>query len=153
MPVCTTKFHGSITFDPEQVLHVPQGLFGFPTETEFLLLELPSARPMAFLQSVHTQDLCFLTLPVQVIDPEYRLLLYPHDAEAFGYPATALPVMGKQLLCLAILTIREGDTPTANLRAPLVVDIARHRGIQAIVQGSYSHQHPLTGQEFPHRAY
>lgn len=148
MPVCQTKFHGSILFDPEQVLRLPKGLFGFSTETEFLLLELPSARPMAFLQSVQTPDLCFITLPVQIIDPAYKLLLYPQDAEWLGCAEDAGPVMGNQLLCLALLTMRDGEPTTANLRAPLVVDIGRHCGLQAIVQSAYSHQHPLSGQEF-----
>jgi flagellar assembly factor FliW len=143
MRTCQTKFHGPIAYQPEQVLHVPAGLFGFPGETEFLLLELPSARPIAFVQSVHTTGLCFITLPAQIVDPGYRLALKPGDAAVLGYPEDAPPVMGKDVLCLALLTIAHEGPTTANLLAPLIIDIARHRGAQLIVNAPYSHRRPV----------
>lgn len=147
MPVCKTRFHGAIQFEPAQVLHVPGGLIGFPSEKEFLLLELPSMRPVAFVQSIRTPDLCFIALPAQVVEPEYRLSLQDCDIEALGYSLQKPPVMGKDLLCLALLTLRDKQQTTANLLAPLLIDIARHRGMQAIVNGPYSHQHVITARE------
>jgi flagellar assembly factor FliW len=148
MPTCQTKFHGRITYQPEQVLHIPAGLFGFPGETEFLLLELPSARPIAFVQSIRTPGLCFITLPAQIVDPAYRLALKPGDAGALGYSDDALPVMGKDVLCLALLTIGHEGPATANLLAPLVINIVRHRGAQVIVDGPYSHVSPVSREGF-----
>jgi flagellar assembly factor FliW len=148
MPVCQSKYHGEIRFEPEQVLHLPEGLFGFPEEKEFLLLELPSTRPLAFLQSVLTPELCFISLPAQVVKPGYRLELSASDIESLGYSSQTPPVMGKDLLCLALLTVREKQDTTANLLAPLVIDIAHHRGRQVLRAGEYSHQHPITGTEW-----
>jgi flagellar assembly factor FliW len=128
MPVCQSKYHGTIRFEPEQVLHVPTGLFGFPDEKEFLLLELPSTRPLVFVQSIRTPDLCFISLPAQVVMPEYTLDLGPEDVGSLGYTIQTPPAMGRDLLCLAFLTMREKQITTANLMAPLVIDIARHRG-------------------------
>jgi flagellar assembly factor FliW len=150
MPTCQTKFHGTLTFEAEQALEVPGGLFGFPDETEFLLLELPSARPIVFIQSIHNANLCFISLPVQVIDPDYRLLLTERDRQALGYSEAASPEMGTDFLCLALLTISERRVTTANLLAPLVIDIAAHRGIQVITGGEYSHQHPFPTPRFSH---
>jgi flagellar assembly factor FliW len=147
MPISQTKFNGAIPYEPHQVLRVAQGFFGFPEEREFLLLELPSSRPLVFIQSVQTQNLCFIGLPVQIIDPQYRLSLRPEDLFALGYSEDMPPVMGKDLLCLAILTLGEESAATANLAAPLVVDIAGHCGVQAIVKGSYSPRHILSQQE------
>jgi flagellar assembly factor FliW len=147
MPVCQTRFHGAIRFEPSQVLHVPGGMIGLPGEKEFLLLELPSMRPLAFVQSVRTPELCFLALPTQVVEPGYQLCLQPADIEALGYSLERPPKMGKHLLCLALLTLHDKQQNTANLLAPLVIDIARHRGMQVIVNGPYSHQHPLRAGE------
>jgi flagellar assembly factor FliW len=147
MPISQTKFHGAIPYEPHQVLRVPQGLFGFQEEKEFLLLELPSSRPLVFIQSVHSQNLCFLALPVQIVDPAYKLSLRPEDLFALGYAEDAPPVVGKDLLCLAILTVGENRAATANLAAPLVVDIAAHCGVQAIVASPYSPRHTLAQQE------
>lgn len=127
MPECRTKFHGLLAFEREQILDIPQGLFGFPDEREFLLLELPSSRPVVFLQSIRTESLCFITLPVQTIDPDYPLQLRATN----------------DLLCLALLTIRDDQETTANLKAPLVIDIASHSAVQVITEQAYSHYHPL----------
>lgn len=146
MPVCQTKFHGEIRFEREQVLTVPSGLFGFPDEKEFLLLELPSTRPMAFVQSIRTPGLCFISLPAQTVEPAYRLSMQSSDVAALGYPLEDPPAMGEDVLCLALLTVGEKQT-TANLLAPLVIDIARHQGRQVIVDEAYSHQRPVAPME------
>jgi flagellar assembly factor FliW len=144
MPLCQTKFHGTVEYQLQQVLTVPDGFFGFTSETEWLLLELPSLRPLVFIQSVRTSTLCFLALPAQVIEPTYRLALRDQDCEWFGYPSNTPPQMGKDLLVLALLTLGESQTAQANLRAPLVIDIAKHRGRQVIVNADYSHVHSVT---------
>ena len=137
MPISHTKFNGDIQYESHQVLRVPEGLFGFAEEKEFLLLELPSSRPLVFIQSIRSQNLCFLSLPAQIVDPAYKLSLRPHDLLALGYTKDAPPV----------LTVGERRAATANLAAPLVVDIAAHRGIQAIVATPYSPCHLLSQQE------
>ena len=74
-------------------------------EKQFLLLELPSLRPLAFVQSIRTPDLCFITLPAQVVEPGYQLNLQPADIEALGYTQAQPPRMGQELLCLAPLGV------------------------------------------------
>lgn len=144
MPLCQTKFHGVIGYKPEQVLQIPDGFFGFTSEMEWLLLELPSVRPLVFVQSVHTPTLCFLGLPAQILDAGYRLALRDADCRWFGYRPEAPPRMGTDVLCLALLTLEDGQNAQANLQAPLVIDIAKHRGKQVIVTSEYSHVHSFT---------
>src|ERR1700753_1954412 len=148
MPICQTKFHGPISFAPEQIMQVPRGLFGFTEETQFLLLELASSRPIVFLQSISSPNLCFIALPVQVIDADAEPSIHRHDRAAFGYLESTPPVMGRDLLCLALLTIGEHRAATANLAAPIIVDIAQHRGMQVIVTAAYSHQQSLPVARF-----
>jgi flagellar assembly factor FliW len=144
MPTCRTKYHGSICFEPEQVLHVSQGLFGFRNERDFLLLEVPSARPVVFVQSIRSENLCFVTLPVQMIDPDYQLSA--SGAQGFeDFPGELR--MSADLLCLALLTVRDRQSATANLKAPLIIDVRSHRGMQVIVKDEYSHYHPLPGKQ------
>lgn len=141
---CQTKFHGTLSYEPKQVLSVPMGLFGFSQETEFLLLQVPSTSPLVFLQSVRSSNLCFISLPAQVVEQEYRLAVNENDLRMLSYSAAAPPVMGKDVLCLVLLNIGERRATTANLLAPVVIDIARHCGMQVIVDAPYSHQHPIS---------
>jgi len=51
------------------------------------------------------------------------------------------------VLCLAVLSFRPTG-PTANLLAPVVVNVANLKAVQAVMADSgYSHQHALAAQE------
>jgi flagellar assembly factor FliW len=143
MTICKTRFHGPVSFRPEDVLEIPLGLFGFAEETRFLLLEVPSSRPVVFVQSICSPKLCFISLPVQIVDNAYALSLSGPDLELLGYSAATPPRPGEDVLCLALLTIRGKEETTANLLAPLVIDIRAHRGVQVLMNSGYSHQHPF----------
>jgi len=74
-------------------------------------------------------------LPVALIDPEYKLALSPEDRETIG--ATE----GSRLLCLAVITAGEDSPPTANLLAPVVINLDNGRAVQAVRSDSvYSHK-------------
>jgi flagellar assembly factor FliW len=147
MMTCKTRFHGQVSFRPQDVLELSAGLFGFADETQFLLLGVPSSRPIVFLQSIRSPKLCFISLPVQIIDSNYALSLTSADLQLMGYSKSSPPRLGKDVLCLALLTIRTKEVTTANLMAPIVIDIRAHRGMQALVKRAYSHQHPFLVEE------
>jgi flagellar assembly factor FliW len=144
---CKTRFHGPITFNAQNVLDIPSGLFGFVDETQFLLLAVPSSKPIVFLQSVRSPKLCFISLPVQIVDMNYALLLNRVDLKRLGYSKATPPRLSKDVLCLALLTIRDKEVTTANLVAPIVIDIRAHRGVQVLVKQQYSHRHPVLAAE------
>jgi flagellar assembly factor FliW len=123
-------------------MHFPAGLFGFESETRFLPIEVPALRPILFLQSVQRPDLCFVTMPILVIDPGYRLGLSPAELELAGLPDNRQPAIGEDVLCLAILTLRKSGPTTANLIAPLVINLRSRKAVQALMCDSdYSHRH------------
>lgn len=139
-----TRHFGAIEYQPDAVCEFPAGLPGFEDEREFLPLELPRTRPIVFLQSLRRPELCFITLPVQTIEPAYRLLMSAEDLRLLGLPEDRQPELGREVLCLAIVAVAEGQAPTANLLAPVVINLANRRAVQAIQSDSgYSHRHPL----------
>ncbi len=122
-------------------LEFPHGLPAFETERRFRLVEKP---PLLFLESEANPELSFLLLPVALIDPEYQLALSREDREAIGARS------GCPLLCLAVVTAAEDWPPTANLLAPVVVNLEAGRAVQAVRSDSrYSHKHPLVTEEAP----
>lgn len=150
MPSCETKYHGLLEYDEASAIEFPLGLFGFEAERKFLPLELPDAAPVVLLQSISTSQLCFITLPVLVVDPGYRLSVSPEDLEALGLPAGEQPRIGEDVLCLALITIKPGRPTTANLLAPLVVNLKTMHAVQAIsMDASYSHQQAFLAPEEP----
>lgn len=138
-----SEHFGAIEYSPEQVIRFPEGLPAFEDEREFLLVEQAATAPVVFLQSLRRPDLAFITLPAVLVEPSFRLAPAPEDLEALGLGAGAPePVAG--LLCLAIVTIPDTGPPTANLMAPVVINLEARLGRQIIQTAvPYSHQHPL----------
>jgi flagellar assembly factor FliW len=91
--------------------------------------------------------LCFITLPILAVDPQYRLRVSSEDLARLDLPPERQPQLGRDVLCLAILSLQESG-PTANLLAPVVVNVLNLKAMQIIVpESDYSHQHELSPQE------
>jgi flagellar assembly factor FliW len=147
MPELDTTHFGRISYQEDSSFHFPGGLPGFEQARSFLPLSFPDSQPLIFLQSLEEPGLCFITLPVLAADPNYRLEVSPEDLGVLGLSARQQPKIGADVLCLAMLSLREAG-PTANLLAPIVVNLRNHRSVQAIASGSgYSHQHALLPEQ------
>lgn len=118
-------------------LEFPHGLPAFETQKRF---QLKDREPLLFLESETDPELSFLLLAIELIDPEYRLVLSAEDRETLGE--------GSRLLVLAVVTTAEDSPPSANLLAPIVVNLDCGRAVQAVRSDSvYSHKHLLLAEE------
>jgi flagellar assembly factor FliW len=141
-----TAYFGRVTCSEGSVIQFAQGLPGFEQETRFITIGADSCKPLIFVQSVSTRALCFVTLPVLAIAPDYRLDLQPEDLEALGLPVDARPEIGPELVCLAVVSVNENGPPTANLLAPVVIHLPNQKGVQVVPSDSrWPLRHPLTG--------
>jgi flagellar assembly factor FliW len=148
MPRILTKFFGECDCESTAVFSFPAGLPGFEDQTSFFFLTIPGSEPLFFLQSASMRDLCFILLPVLVVDPHYRLELTPEELSELQFLPIHEPVIGPDVLCAAIVSSGDGEAPTANLMAPIVVSLSAKIGIQAIHgESGYSHRHPLPLEE------
>jgi flagellar assembly factor FliW len=144
VPEFASSQFGVLRFRPEHVIEFPCGLPAFEDEREFLAIEEPSQAPLVFLQSLRSAELAFLTLPVDCVEPNYRLEISEEDLEALGWPAGHTPRPGEEMHCLVMVTVGADRKATANLMAPVVVNRGTGRAVQAIQTGGvYSHVHPL----------
>jgi flagellar assembly factor FliW len=148
MPTIDTQHFGILEYQPEALIEFAAGLYAFEDQTEFVVVEQPATAPIVFLQSVRAPELSFMTLPVQVIDHGYRVALSEEDVQALGFPAGYGPELGRDLLCLVLVTAAPGVPATCNLLAPIVINHASRRGLQVIqFDSGYSHQHPIAALE------
>jgi flagellar assembly factor FliW len=147
MPVLETINFGPITFEQESILEFPRGLPGFEECRRFVAVQIPQTAPLLFLQSLEQAPLCFTTMPIQSVDPDYRLQVIPEDLALVDLPPGRQPRIGLDVLCLAVLSLRESG-PTANLLAPVVVNLTNRKAVQAVApESDYSHQHRLLPEE------
>jgi flagellar assembly factor FliW len=149
MPSVETSYFGPISYEPDSILEFPKGLPGFDERRRFVALQFEDSRPLVFLQSLEEPGLCFITLPVLAVDPHYQLRVSDEDRELVGLPLGRPLRIGEDVICLAVVSIRE-DGPTANLLGPLVVNLRNRKAAQAVApESGYSHQHRLVPEEAP----
>lgn len=141
MPQSETKYFGTVAFDEQTVITFPAGLPAFEDCHRFLPIEDAARLPFLFLQSLEDVHLCFLTLPVAILDPRYQLKMSGEDLKAIGLPEP--PGVATELLCLAVVSFNQGN-PTANLLAPIIVNGATRIAVQSVRDDfAYDCSHPL----------
>ncbi len=81
-----------------------------------------------------------MVAPVAPIDPDYQLTLTPEDLDRLGLGQ----VTPHEVVSLALLCAPEDGPLTANLLAPIVINIRTRVAVQAVrTDRRYSHQHPI----------
>lgn len=144
MPFVETKYFGTMPYCKESVFEFPFGLPGFEEEKRFVLIELPDHAPLVFLQSLTQTGLCFLAFPILVVDRGYRLAVAAEDLAALQLDPERQPELGTEVLVLSLLSMHDKFSPTANLMAPIVINVRSRCALQAIRRDSdYSHRHSI----------
>jgi flagellar assembly factor FliW len=144
MPSTETKYFGTMVYREESVFEFPWGLPAFEHEKHFVLIESPEHAPLVFLQSLADPGLCFLAFPILVVDRDYQLGIAPEDLAALELDTDRQPELGADVLVLALLSLHDGFSATANLMAPIVINLGTRRALQAIRCDSlYSYEHSL----------
>lgn len=139
-----TKYFGILPYAAESVFTFPFGLPAFEDEKAFVLIDTPESAPLVFLQSLSRPGLCFLAFPIQIVDRNYPLAIAPEDLEALGLDPACQPELGSEVVVLALVSVHDGFVATANLMAPVVLNVRTRHGLQAIRRDRlYSHQHPV----------
>jgi len=144
MPCLTSKYFGELSYASDAVFEFPCGIPGFEHHSVFVFLEQHHTQPLVFMQSLQDPGLCFIAVPVKVVEPGYEPELSSEDRAAVQL-APDLPIeIGREVLCLALVTVSEDSDPTANLASPIVLNLSKRIGIQAVSESSqYSRRHPL----------
>jgi flagellar assembly factor FliW len=143
MPDFETTSFGRISYEPEWAIEFPSGLPGFEDRRRFAAVKFEETAPLIFLQSLEDPALCFITLPILVVDPKYHLAVSGEDLGQLGLSPGKQPRIGTDILCLTVIAIRESG-PTANLLAPIVVNLHNLMAVQAVApESEYPLQHVL----------
>ena len=156
MELVTRRF-GTIEVLDENALAVPSGIPGFPAMRRATLMaasavahpdtdpgeaDLERDAPLFWLQDLDDGDLAFLCVVPWATFPDYD---FDIDGDELGIQDEA------DVRILNIITIRRTEgasTMTANLRAPLVVDVRRQRLHQVILTDTrWSVNAPITALE------
>ena len=135
-----TKYFGAVTYEEEDVLTFPQGLFGFEEERSFLLLPFAgSDDKLLCFQSQLTTSLAIVAMNPDSICPTYAPVLTAEELQQ-------MQVEQSEDLCYYVLCVvrQPVGASTVNLRCPVVVNEDTHQAIQTILESDcYGMRHRL----------
>ncbi len=124
----TTRF-GKIEVDENKVVTFEQGLIGFSTLTDFIVLDHSPGSKFHWLQSIQRGDIAFpLVDPDEFVDgylvrPPKGLQEYIGEFEA------------EDLVLSTIVTFPQGTGgATLNLKAPIIMNLKTNRGAQIVLE-------------------
>ena len=137
MLIQTLRF-GEIEVDDSRLILLEQGLLGFPEDHQYCLLDTRPDSPLRWLQSAERPELAFL-----VVDPYDCFTGYEIDVE--DAVADELELRGpEEAAVLALVSVQEGPSFTANLLGPVVINTRTGRGRQIVLDSErYTTRHEL----------
>jgi flagellar assembly factor FliW len=135
-----TRF-GAVEFVELDVLTIHEGLIGFPTLTQFLLLAHGEQSPFQWLQSVDEPGIAFL-----VVDPVSFVPDYAPEIDDVQAEALALSESTPRLLrTTARLIGQPVEELSLNLAAPIVLNLEQRIGKQVVLDNeAYNIRHRVT---------
>jgi flagellar assembly factor FliW len=128
MEIQTSRF-GPVIIQTEDILEFQEGILGFNDLRRFVLLDDPNDEIFAWLQSCEVPGVAFPVLEPELFTTGYKVTLARNDLEALQLKE----VEGSR--SYAIITIPDDVTQmTANLKAPIIINIQKRVGRQCVLQ-------------------
>jgi flagellar assembly factor FliW len=138
MTIQTSRF-GELEVSEDTLLTFPSGLVGFPAIQQFVVLDVAEDSYYQWFQAIKEPDLALVIIDVHFLDPEFQ-------AQVSDEGLAELDITQRDpILIMAVVTIPSGhpEQATANLRAPLVVNLRTRKGKQLILHESIPLRFPL----------
>ena len=125
----STRF-GEIEVDPDVVIVFERGLPGFPECTQFIVMDHDRETPLKWLQCVDRPEVSFLIVEPEQILAAYQLDIPQQVLNLLELEGTENPAD----IAIFVLLNADEDRLTANLRAPVVVNVQKRRAHQMILE-------------------
>ena len=137
----TTRF-GELLFSPEQTVSLPLGMVGLAELRNYVLFQHRADSPFYWLQSIERPDLAFVLVNPLLFEPNYQVTIAKSDRDLLDIKNP------KTIQIWVVVTIPHGSPQkmTANLKAPVVLNIENRKMAQIILENAaYEVKHPITG--------
>ena len=125
-----TKAYGLIEVNEGQKIRFPQGLLGFESFRDYILLDA-ERQPFYWLQSLDVEQVAFVLINPFLFRSDYEMNIDNEDLLPIG-----ITDPGKALIFSIVTILSDGSPMTANLQGPLVINRDTRLGIQAVLTDS-----------------
>ena len=138
--VITSRF-GEVSYNEEEVLFFPRGIPAFENMHSWILAGSED-NAVKWLQSIEDGDLALPVTSPDAVQSDYNARIPEDELKLIGSLNTS------DLALLIVLSIPEGApwNMTANLRAPILINIKTHKAVQVI---ALNEEYPIRHVVFP----
>jgi flagellar assembly factor FliW len=116
------------SFAEKTVIDFADGLPGLGDARSWKLFESEEIQPLLWLRCLERPGLSLLLIDPRLIAPEYRPQLPKAQLARIGFEGD------HPVLVLVVVALHEESSATANLRAPIIVDVETMKGMQVILE-------------------
>jgi len=132
-----TRF-GDIQYDPKNTICFPEGLIGFESLHEFIVMPNKKNGPLFWIQSVEDPQIAFVLTDPTNFFLDYKVV--PNEPER----AKLKMKEGDNSYALSVVTVPPDRKVTLNLLAPILFAPRTNRALQVIIENSpYQARTPL----------
>lgn len=136
MVIATSRF-GQLEVNAERLITFPEGILGFPAQSEYALIQTGADSGFYWLQSVGTADLAFVVCDPRLFVADYQVPVKLEDLEG-------IELSSVQHAQVFVIVNKVGDLLTGNLQGPLVVNVRNRKARQLVLSDKkFSTRHPL----------
>jgi len=138
--IINTRRFGTLSIDDDKVIEFPFGIPGFPELKGWCVLHTDENHNVHWLQAINDPDAALLVADPDLLFPDYNAEVEDRDLAPIGVNITKDTTGPPPIVLHVVLSVdRAMGKVTANLRAPILINVESRQGIQiALNRGDYS---------------
>ena len=136
----TSRF-GTVSYSEQEILFFPRGIPAFESKHEWILAGTDDSA-VKWLQSLDDGDLALPVTSPDAVQPDYNARIPEDELYLIG------SVNPQDLALLIVVSIPDSApwNMTANLRAPILINLKTHKAVQVI---ALNEDYPIRHMVFP----
>lgn len=132
-----TRF-GEVEYNPDNLLHFPAGMIGFPTLHDFIVMPNKKEGPLFWIQSVDEPEIAFVLTDPSNFFLNYKIIADDHERSILRINED------DECFILTVVTVPPDQKITINLAAPILFSPKTNRAMQVILENTdYQCKTPL----------
>ncbi len=130
-----TRLFGEIDIEEDKIIHLENGMIGFPDMQNFALIfdeEKGDKAKIMWLQSMDEPEMAFPVMRPELVMPEYNPTVNDEVLEPLG------TMTDENIFVVVTLTaVADVKKNSVNLKAPIIINTETRKGCQIIVEDDY----------------
>ncbi|NLL30320.1 MAG: flagellar assembly protein FliW [Clostridiales bacterium] len=120
--------HGKMTYEENEIIYFEKGVPGFDGLKKYIIKEVDEESPFKIMQSIEDVELGFIIISPFAVKEDYEIKLSQEIIENLN-----IQKQSEVLLYSIVKLDSKIENITANLKAPLVINIKAKKGQQYIL--------------------